>query len=103
MDPLIGIFGVTSVTTVVQHVAGYQNLGSQIDVRPLGFSYDFDPIAEGGSHCMGPAGPAIDWEMLVALQSQIVSIVDIAPPIFLGKLVNGNLFQWSYHVWLEGG
>lgn len=47
VNPLVSVLGITSVTTFVRSLARNEHLRGEVDIRPLGFSHDFDSVTEG--------------------------------------------------------
>jgi hypothetical protein len=49
----------------------------------LGLTGNLDAVGESRGRGKGPAAAAINGDVLVALDGQVVSSVDVAPPIAL--------------------
>lgn len=98
VDPLVSFSWVTAATTAAVVIAGNQNLRRYVDIGPLCFSEDFDPIAHGRSRSECPARSAVNGDVLVSLDGQVVGTVDVAPPKGSGDLGGryfGQRFEYS--------
>lgn len=84
VDPFIGVFGITSSTALIGVLAGDEDLGAEVDIGPLRVSGDFDSVGEGGGGGEGPAGAAVDGDVLISLEGEEVGVVDFAPPEVFG-------------------
>jgi len=76
---VVGTQRLTTMATVVESAARYQNLRSNVDIWPCSLPDNFDSIREsrGGSMC--PAGPAVLGNMLVPQVSEEICVVDVVP------------------------
>lgn len=101
VDPLVRVFGIASAAAIVIG-AGDEHLGSEVDIGPLGLPPDFDAVGEGGGGCEGPAGATVNGDVLVALDSEVVGSVDVAPPEGFGELLEGKRLDGAEHAGLEG-
>jgi hypothetical protein len=86
VDPFVGGAGVAAVAALIHILAADQHLRGEVDVGPGGLPGDLDTVAQGGGGGEGPAGSAVDWDVLVALVGQVVRAVDVAPPEVSGQL-----------------
>lgn len=55
-------------------------MGADENVGPLGLAEDLDPVAEGTCAREGPACAAVDGDVLVALDREVVDTTDVSPP-----------------------
>ena len=69
----------------------------------MGLAANLDPVGKGrgGGEC--PAAAAVNGNVLVALHSQIVGAVHIAPPVIFGEVGGGDFRNGFEHAGLEGG
>ena len=101
VDPLVGSSGISSVAAFIGELTGNEDLWGQVDVGELSLPGDLDAVAESRSGGEGPAGSAVDGDVLVSLESEIVGSVDISPEIILGKLSNRGLGDRGLDVRME--
>lgn len=86
VDPLVGSARVAAVAALVHILAADQHLGGQVHVGPGGLPRDLDSVAQSRRSRERPAGTAINRNMLVPLEGQVVGAVDVAPPVVGGQL-----------------
>ncbi len=68
------------MTASVIHVAREEDLGTDDDIGPLSFSHDFDSVAHATGGGEGPACAAVNGDVLVSLNGQVVDSTDVTPP-----------------------
>lgn len=94
-DPLESGEVVASVAPVGVILATEEYLRSDVDIGPGGFSGDFNSVAEDGGRGERPAGSAVDGNVLVSGNSQVVCSVDIRPLPSFWQIINGNGGQFG--------
>ncbi len=87
MNPLIGILSISSTTAFIRLLAWNQNLRRNNNIRPLGFSCNFDSVTKSRSRRECPAWTAVDGNMLISLYSEEVGVVKISPPKIFGNIL----------------
>lgn len=99
MNPFISILSITSSATIIRVFTWYQDLGRDHNVGPLSFSGDFDSVTKSRGRGESPTWAAVDRNMLVSLNCEIVCVVDISPPEVLGYIL--KLRELSEYFWFE--
>ena len=101
MNPGVSSSGITSVASVVGVFARNDDLRTDEDIGPLGFSLDLDSVTQraGGREC--PAGTTVNGDVLVLLNGEVVNTIDIAPPVIGWKISQGDLWDLADDMRLE--
>jgi len=68
---------VTSVASIIDHVAGQDNLRGDYDVWELSLSLDLDPVGEGRGGGEGPTGTAVGWDVLLSDGGKEIGTIDV--------------------------
>lgn len=101
VDPFVSGPSITAVAAFVGEFAGDQNLRRQVDIGELGFTSNFDSVAQSGGGREGPAGSAVDGDVLVPLVGEEVGAIDVAPEEVGWELVLGEGLEGSLDVGAE--
>ncbi len=75
---------------MVSIFAGNDDLRADKDIGPLGLSLDLDSVTQGAGCWEGPAGSAVNGDVLVFLNGKVVDATDIAPPKVSRKVSQGD-------------
>lgn len=70
---------VSTMTSLIIHRTGDDDLGGDVDIRPLCLACNFDAVGQGRGRSVGPAGSAVLGDVLVPQVSKVVDTIDIVP------------------------
>jgi len=88
--PLEGVVGVATMAAIVLLLAGDDDLGGNVDIRPGSLAGNLYPIRDGRGGCMGPAGAAVLGDVLIADVGDHVLTIDVVPQPRGGEVVSGH-------------
>ncbi len=99
MYPWVSNARITAVASSVIHVAWKKDLRADDYVRPLSFSHYFYSVAHATGSWKGPTGTAVNWDVLVSLNGEVIDSSDISPPKIGWDLGRIELWKWIFDEW----
>lgn len=81
----VGVGGLSTSSMAAFAGAGDEDLRGDDDVGPLGLSHDLDTVGEGGGRGEGPASTAVDGDVLVSDDGQVIDAIHVSPVPGVGE------------------